>query len=72
MRDRRDGASGGTSELTDFKMLSKHEAGELVSVVYRFKSTFKMGSTVMTSELTSHDVLQKTGSGILWLFSVSK
>ncbi|MEO7851492.1 MAG: hypothetical protein ABIR94_04435 [Rubrivivax sp.] len=65
-------ASGGTSELTDFKMLSKQEAGEFVSVVYRFKSTFKMGSTVMASDLTAHDVLQKTPSGFLLLFSVAK
>jgi hypothetical protein len=64
--------SGATSEWSNFVIIGKRETDAYVSVIYRFTSTVKIGSTVTTSQVTAHDVLQKTKTGLQLIFSASE
>jgi hypothetical protein len=61
--------SGTENTISDFKVLSKTEAGQFVSIVYSVDWKSSLGQTVTTTHLTSHEVWERQVSGWRRLFA---
>lgn len=63
---------GSKVELLDFKILNKHETGDIVSAVVRAKVRQSMGSTQAIGETVSHELLIRKNGSYVSVFSIGR
>ena len=63
---------GTKTEILDFKILSKYETGDLVSVVVKAKVRARVGSSETVGEVLSHDILLNQGGRWVSVFSIGR
>lgn len=63
---------GVKQEILDFKILSKYETGNIVSVVVKAKIRSRVGASEGIGEIVSHDILLHQGGRWVSVFSLGR
>lgn len=59
-------------ELLDFKILNRHETGDIVSTVFRAKFRQSIGATQAIGETVSHELLMKKNGSYVSVYSIGR
>jgi len=63
---------GAKAEILDFKILSKQETGDIVSVVAQAKVRPRVGASETVGQTVSHEILLNQGGRWISVFSVGR